>query len=117
MERRAPQKTTPKLDPDFHRQDFWITVPIILNLFFNEDWESKYRIISYGHDIEASWLLHEAAIELGDNEILQKVEPLVQKVAIAAEDGLLANGSSFTSITRMRRKPTRTCIGGCKPRM
>ena len=59
-----------------------------LNLFFNEDWESKYRIISYGHDIEASWLLHEAAIELGDNEILQKVEPLVQKVAIAAEDGL-----------------------------
>ena len=64
-----------------------------LNLFFNEDWESKYRIISYGHDIEASWLLHEAAIELGDNEILQKVEPLVQKVAIAAEDGLLANGS------------------------
>ena len=64
-----------------------------LNLFFNEDWESKYRIISYGHDIEASWLLHEAAIELGDNEILQKVEPLVQKIAIAAEDGLLANGS------------------------
>ena len=64
-----------------------------LNLFFNEDWESKYRIISYGHDIEASWLLHEAAIELGNNEILQKVEPLVQKIAIAAEDGLLANGS------------------------
>lgn len=34
-----------------------------------------------------------AAIELGNNEILQKVEPLVQKIAIAAEDGLLANGS------------------------
>ena len=24
-----------------------------LELFFNDDWVSKYRIVSYGHDIEA----------------------------------------------------------------
>ena len=30
-----------------------------LELFFNDDWVSKCRIVSYGHDIEASWLIHE----------------------------------------------------------
>lgn len=71
-------KNNSKLDPDFHRQDSGSPY-LSFKPLFNEDWESKYRIISYGHDIEASWLLHEAAIELGDNEILQKVEPLVQR--------------------------------------
>lgn len=64
-----------------------------LNLFFNEDWECRHRILSYGHDIEASWLLHEAAIVLDDTDILRKVEPLVKGIAIASEDGLLASGA------------------------
>lgn len=63
-----------------------------LNLFFDEDWKSKYRILSYGHDIEASWLIHEAALCLGDEEILRKVEPLVRDIAQAADEGLLQNG-------------------------
>ena len=29
-----------------------------LNLFFEDDWTNKYHLISYGHDIEASWLIH-----------------------------------------------------------
>ena len=29
-----------------------------LELFFDEDWNSKYRIVSYGHDIEALSLIH-----------------------------------------------------------
>ena len=41
-----------------------------LELFFNDDWVSKYRIVSYGHDIEASWLIHEAALVLGDKDLL-----------------------------------------------
>ena len=40
--------------------------------------QSKYRIVSYGHDIEASWLIHEAALVLGDKDLLEKVEPLVE---------------------------------------
>jgi mannobiose 2-epimerase len=48
---------------------------------------------SYGHDIECSWLLHEAALVLGDSNILNKVEPVVCEVAKASEKGLQADGS------------------------
>ena len=58
-----------------------------LQLFFNDDWESPYRIISYGHDIEASWLLHEAALVLGDKALLDEVEPRVVDIAEAATEG------------------------------
>lgn len=64
-----------------------------LELFFDDDWRSKYRIVSYGHDIEASWLLHEAALVLGDEALLQKVEPLVEFIAAAADEGLMPDGS------------------------
>nr|WP_302829741.1 AGE family epimerase/isomerase [uncultured Bacteroides sp.] len=63
-----------------------------LELFFNDDWVSKYRIVSYGHDIEASWLLHEAALVLGDKTVLAKVEPLVEYIAAAADEGLVPEG-------------------------
>lgn len=64
-----------------------------LELFFNDDWVSKYRIVSYGHDIEASWLIHEAALVLGDKAVLTKVEPLVEYIAAAADEGLMPEGS------------------------
>lgn len=64
-----------------------------LELFFNDDWVSKYRIVSYGHDIEASWLIHEAALVLGDEAVLEKVEPLVEYIAAAADEGLTPDGS------------------------
>ena len=63
-----------------------------LQLFFDDDWNSKHSIISYGHDIEASWLIHEAALELGDTELLAKVEPVIQQIAVAASEGLTDNG-------------------------
>lgn len=64
-----------------------------LELFFDDDWVSKYRIVSYGHDIEASWLIHEAALVLGDKTLLEKVEPLVEYIAAAADEGLTSEGS------------------------
>lgn len=63
-----------------------------LQLFFDDDWNSKYRIVSYGHDIEASWLIHEAALELGDKDLLAKVEPIVKQIAIAASEGFTSEG-------------------------
>ncbi|GHV00325.1 cellobiose 2-epimerase [Bacteroidia bacterium] len=64
-----------------------------LGLFFDERWQLQSNIVSYGHDIEASWLLHEASLELGDADWLQAVEPLVIKIADAAAQGIQADGS------------------------
>ena len=59
-----------------------------LRLFFSDNWENKSDMVSYGHDIEASWLLHEAALVLGDEDLLTRVEPVVRGLAQAACEGL-----------------------------
>ena len=65
-----------------------------LDLFFDMDWTRQAGALeSYGHDIECSWLLHEAALVLGDEAVLKKVEPIVQMVAKASEKGLNPDGS------------------------
>ncbi|MDR0939504.1 MAG: AGE family epimerase/isomerase [Mediterranea sp.] len=63
-----------------------------LGLFFSDDWTPRSNTISYGHDIEASWLLHEAALTLGDDALLRRVEPVVKRIAAAAAEGLNAEG-------------------------
>ncbi len=63
-----------------------------LKLFFDDDWNCPYQIVSYGHDIEASWLIHEAALVLGDAEVLERIETLVPKIAAAATEGFTAEG-------------------------
>ena len=65
-----------------------------LDLFFAMDWTREAGALeSYGHDIECSWLMHEAALVLGDQAVLDKVEPIVKLVAKASEKGLNADGS------------------------
>jgi N-acyl-D-glucosamine 2-epimerase len=56
-----------------------------LRLFFDDDWNSKVDATSYGHDIEASWLIHEAALVLGDEALLARVEPVVHAIAQHAD--------------------------------
>ena len=63
-----------------------------LRLFFDENWNGKDHIISYGHDIEASWLIHEAALVLEDETLLKRVEAVVPQIANAAGEGLQADG-------------------------
>ena len=65
-----------------------------LDLFFDMDWtRGAGRLESYGHDIECSWLMHEAALVLGDRQVLARVEPVVREVAKASEKGLRPDGS------------------------
>ncbi|HHV84396.1 MAG TPA: N-acyl-D-glucosamine 2-epimerase [Petrimonas sp.] len=64
-----------------------------LNLFFDEGWNVRSTAISYGHDIEASWLLFEAAEVLGDKRLLDKIRRLSLEIAEAASEGLQADGS------------------------
>ena len=64
-----------------------------LNLFFDENWNVKSSAVSYGHDIEASWLLFEAAQVLGNDELIGEVKNLSLKIADAASEGLEPDGS------------------------
>ena len=65
-----------------------------LDLFFEMNWtRGAGHLESYGHDIECSWLMHEAALVLGDQKVLAKVEDVVRQVAKASEKGLRPDGS------------------------
>lgn len=64
-----------------------------LDLFFDDKWQGKRNVESYGHDIEASWLLHETALVLDDKAVLQKMEQVIRRIADAADEGLRADGS------------------------
>lgn len=64
-----------------------------LRLFFDENWGVRSAVISYGHDIEASWLLMEAAEVLEDAGLTGEVRALSLRIAVAACEGLNADGS------------------------
>jgi mannobiose 2-epimerase len=64
-----------------------------LRVFLDDNWKSTSTINSYGHDIEASWLLVEAAQILGDKSILKNCERISLKIAVAASEGLQPDGS------------------------
>ncbi|HXO74055.1 MAG TPA: AGE family epimerase/isomerase [Puia sp.] len=63
-----------------------------LGLFFDTNWKSRSHLISYGHDIEASWLLREAAMAINNNEWITKTSRLALRIAAAAAEGLDTDG-------------------------
>jgi mannobiose 2-epimerase len=64
-----------------------------LRLFFTADWAPVADLVSYGHDIEAAWLLREAAQVLGDEALLTQVEAVGRRLAQATAAALLPDGS------------------------
>lgn len=63
-----------------------------LHLFFNENWAVKGDIVSYGHDIEASWLLLEAAEVIKDETLKTQLKAVAVKMADATTEGLDDDG-------------------------
>lgn len=68
--------------------------------FMDRNWNRTSQIDSYGHDIESSWLLYEAALLLKDPVLLEKVKGVSIKIANAAMEGLLPDGSMLTERDR-----------------
>ncbi len=66
------------LDPQTHH----------LVLFLDQDWRPQGDSISYGHDIEVSWLLVEAAEVLGEPDLLARV----RRESVAIAEATLASG-------------------------
>jgi len=63
-------------------------------LFLTMDWVNQQDIDSYGHDIEFSWLLVEAAEVLGDEEILKDCQRIALNLAVVQlEQGIDKNGA------------------------
>jgi mannobiose 2-epimerase len=63
------------------------------HLFFNEAYEVESSEISFGHDIEGSWLLYEAAEVLGNEALKERVKQVSLKMAGATlEEGVDPDG-------------------------
>jgi cellobiose epimerase len=56
--------------------------------FLSESWEPRSRKISFGHDIETSWLLVDAAHALGDAALIVRVQEAATRLA----ESVLRNG-------------------------
>jgi cellobiose epimerase len=67
-----------------------------LVLFMKADWTPIGEEFSYGHDIELSWLLVEAAEVLGDPAVLERVKPVTVAIARVTEvEGVDTDGGIF----------------------
>jgi mannobiose 2-epimerase len=67
-----------------------------LKLFFDDQWRSLSDNVSFGHDVESSWLLTEAAELQGDQALLAQVRQSATSMAAAVlRDGLDEDGSLF----------------------
>lgn len=78
-------------------------------LFFTRDWKNLTPQVSWGHDIEAAWLLVRAAGVLGDQALLARTRALAVEVAgavlrrgVASDGRLLGAGLFDGSVTDQR---------------
>lgn len=63
-----------------------------LILFFDEEWNAKSDTVSYGHDIEATWLLLEAAEAIHHVELIEQLKLICIQISKATLEGLDADG-------------------------
>lgn len=63
-----------------------------LKLFFDENWVEKKDVISFGHDIEAAWLLQWCAEVSEDQNLIEKYKKYAVEIAKVTVKGLDKDG-------------------------
>lgn len=66
-----------------------------LRLFFDAAWNERRDVVSYGHDIEAAWLLLRCAEVIGDGEWVAVYRRYAVAIADAAAEGLDTDGGMW----------------------
>lgn len=61
-------------------------------LFFNEAWQLQSEEISFGHDIEGSWLLMEAAEAINEPDLIASIKDVCLKMVDASLEGMDSDG-------------------------
>ncbi len=64
-----------------------------LQLYFRRDWSVLPGGVSYGHDIETSWLILECASVLHDVDAVNRIRPAALLMGKAGNEGLRSDGS------------------------
>ena len=65
-----------------------------MHIYFDENWTPKGDGISFGHNIEASWLLWEAANELGNTDLLKRTgEVCIHMAECVLENAVDSDGA------------------------
>ena len=64
-----------------------------LQLYFRRDWSVLPGGVSYGHDIETSWLALECAMAVGDIDLVTRTRAWARRMGEAGNEGLLPDGS------------------------
>ena len=65
-----------------------------LEVFFNKDWKSMIDLHSYGHDIEASWLIDRTCEVLNDKKYTTKISAITKALADHVHSAALDDDSS-----------------------
>lgn len=63
-----------------------------LHLFFDENWGEKPDVISYGHDIEAAWLLQQCAEIVGNENLIANYKKYAIQMTDATLEGIDVDG-------------------------